>query len=77
MRGRPRPDNDTWIAAAGTMFAALYGELVPHAWRDPESEHDAYSLFYHRSLAMGWLDDRGAGGGLDRSYGVCDSGTRC
>ena len=50
---------------AGTLFAALYGELVPHAWRDPESELDAYSLFYHRSLAMGWLDDRSAGGGLE------------
>ncbi|AZM93967.1 hypothetical protein D1J60_35700 (plasmid) [Streptomyces sp. W1SF4] len=42
----------------GTMFAALYGELVPHAWRDPASEHDAYQLFHQRSLAMGWLDDR-------------------
>lgn len=47
------------------MFAALYGELVPHAWRGPEPEHDAYSLFYHRSLAMGWLDDRSAGGGFE------------
>ncbi|MGW0432821.1 hypothetical protein ACWDV4_09785 [Micromonospora sp. NPDC003197] len=50
--------------SAGSMFAALYGELVPHAWRDPESGHDAYSLFYDRSIAMGWLDDRGAGGGV-------------
>ncbi|MFD8012774.1 hypothetical protein [Streptomyces sp. NPDC058955] len=49
---------------AGTMFAALYGNLVPHAWRDPASEHDAYQLFHQRSLAMGWLDDRaGAGEG--------------
>jgi hypothetical protein len=51
--------------AAGTMFAALYGELAPHAWRDSESEHDAYSLFYHRSIAMAWLDDRSAGGGFE------------
>ncbi|MFB6842699.1 hypothetical protein [Streptomyces sp. NPDC056361] len=43
---------------AGTMFAALYGELIPHAWHDPASEHDAYQLFHQRSLAMGWLDDR-------------------
>ncbi|GAB2944990.1 hypothetical protein GCM10027280_37250 [Micromonospora polyrhachis] len=50
------------VPSAGTMFAALYGELVPHAWRDPKLGHDAYSLFYHRSIAMGWLDDRGAGG---------------
>ncbi|GGR13616.1 hypothetical protein [Streptomyces roseolus] len=49
---------------AGTMFAALYGELAPHEWRDPASEHDAYQLFHQRSLAMGWLDDRaGAGEG--------------
>ena len=55
---------------AGTMFAALYGELVPHPWRDPESELDAYSLFYHRSVAMGWLDDRGAGGTHRPAYCV-------
>ncbi|MGY1498111.1 hypothetical protein ACW4TU_16170 [Streptomyces sp. QTS52] len=45
----------------GTMFAALHGELVPHAWRYPGSEHDAYQLFHQHSLAMGWLDDTGAG----------------
>lgn len=44
--------------AAGTLFAALYGELTPHAWHDPDSEHDAYQLFHRRSLAMGWLEDR-------------------
>ncbi|GAA3183268.1 MULTISPECIES: hypothetical protein [Streptomyces] len=43
---------------AGTLFAALYGELTPHSWHDPASEHDAYQLFHQRSLAMGWLDDR-------------------
>ncbi|MGH3947828.1 MAG: hypothetical protein ACRDSE_01700 [Pseudonocardiaceae bacterium] len=48
---------------AGTMFVALYGELTPHAWHDPE--HDAYQLFFQRSLTMGWLDDRGAGGGSE------------
>jgi hypothetical protein len=31
---------------------------APHAFRDSGSEPDAYSLFYHRSIAMGWLDDR-------------------
>lgn len=46
---------------AGTMFAALYGELTPHPWRGPESDGDAYSLFYQRSLAMGWLDGRDGG----------------
>ncbi|MFF0739055.1 hypothetical protein ACFYVL_01535 [Streptomyces sp. NPDC004111] len=40
------------------MFVALHGELVPHSWRDPESEHDAYQLFHQRSVAMGWLDER-------------------
>ncbi|GGZ45155.1 hypothetical protein GCM10010387_44560 [Streptomyces inusitatus] len=44
------------------MFAALYGELVPHGWHRPEPEEDAYSLFHQRSIAMGWLDDRSAGG---------------
>ncbi|MFE9654261.1 hypothetical protein [Micromonospora sp. NPDC006431] len=43
----------------GTMFAALYGELAPHPWRDPDADPDAYLLFYDRSLAMGWLDDIG------------------
>ncbi|MGW2671093.1 hypothetical protein ACWC5F_23930 [Streptomyces sp. NPDC001272] len=43
---------------AGSMFAALYGELVPYAWHHPASEHDAYQLFHQRSLAMGWLDDQ-------------------
>ncbi|MEV5531491.1 hypothetical protein [Streptomyces prunicolor] len=45
---------------AGTLFAALYGELTLHAWHDPE--HDAYQLFYQRSLAMGWLEGQTAGG---------------
>jgi hypothetical protein len=48
------------LRAAGTMFAALYGKLTPHAWREPD--HDAYGLFHQRSLAMGWLDDRPSGG---------------
>ncbi|AVT34093.1 hypothetical protein C6361_02320 [Plantactinospora sp. BC1] len=43
----------------GTMFAALYGGLTPHPWRDPDDTRDAYALFYDRSLAMGWLDDVG------------------
>ncbi|MEU7802520.1 hypothetical protein AB0B10_25000 [Micromonospora arborensis] len=50
--------------AACTTFAAQYGELVPHAWRGPESVHHACSLSHQRSIAMGWLDDRSAGGGL-------------
>ena len=25
---------------AGTMFAALYGELAPHPWRDPDTAQD-------------------------------------
>lgn len=55
---------------AGTLFAALYGELVPHPWRDPDSDQDAYLLFYERSLAMGWLDDAGAAG----LWGMNDAG---
>lgn len=45
---------------AGTMFAALYGELTLHPWRDPAAaSEDMYSLFHDRSLAMGWLSDVG------------------
>lgn len=44
---------------AGTMFAVLYGELVPHGWRGPDPEHDAYSLFVQHSMAMGWLGTAG------------------
>jgi hypothetical protein len=43
------------------MFAALYGELRPHTRQDAASPPTADSLFYHRSLAMGWLDDRSTG----------------
>ena len=50
------------LPTAGTMIAALYGELTPHAWRGPQPELDAYALFHQRSLAMGWADDRSAGG---------------
>ncbi|MEX2981004.1 hypothetical protein [Streptomyces sp. C36] len=49
---------------AGTMFAALRGELTAHAWGDPGFEHEAYLLFHQRSLAMGF-DDRSAGGGSE------------
>jgi hypothetical protein len=59
---------------AGTLFAALYGELAAHPWRDPESEHDAYQLFHNRSVAMGWLEGdgvRGEGSGL---WGMNDAG---
>jgi hypothetical protein len=58
----PQPGVDpTAPQTVGTMFAALYGKLVPHDWRGPEPEGDAYSLFYQRSLAMGWLDGLGRG----------------
>lgn len=46
---------------AGTLFAALYGELSRHPWRNPDSDLDPYFLFHERSLAMGWLDGRAAG----------------
>lgn len=40
-----------------TMFVALHGQLSPHPWRDPSSDSsDAYSQFYARSSAMGWLE---------------------
>ncbi|MFB9680756.1 hypothetical protein [Streptosporangium vulgare] len=58
----------------GTMFAALYGELEPHPWRDPlVASSDAYSLFVARSSAMGWLTEaeEDASGGL---WGMNDAG---
>lgn len=54
----PRPTRYLGIREDSTMFAALHGELVLHPWRDPVvAESDAYSLFYARSSAMGWLVD--------------------
>lgn len=56
------------IGRARTMFAALFGELVPHSWPDAlgEVSQDAYSLFSARSSAMGWLTPavEGTSGGL-------------
>lgn len=53
---------------ARTMFAALFGELVLHrrAGAPGEVSQDAYSLFYARSSAMGWLTPavEGASDGL-------------
>lgn len=51
-------EDDASIRPNSTMFAALHGELTLHPWRDPvTAESDAYSLFYARSSAMGWLAD--------------------
>lgn len=50
------------------MFAALFGELALHPRSDAVGDvsQDAYSLFYARSAAMGWLTPaaEGAAGGL-------------
>jgi hypothetical protein len=58
--------------AAKPMYAAFYGELALHAPQD-ELSQDAYSLFYARSAAMGWLTPavEGAPGGL---WGMNDAG---
>jgi len=56
------------LRAARTLYAALYGEFAPHPRPDSQGElsQDAYSLFYARSAAMGWLTPavEGARGGL-------------
>lgn len=56
------------LKAARTLYAALYGEFAPHPRPDARDEprQDAYSLFYARSAAMGWLTPAvgGARGGL-------------
>ncbi|MDQ2816369.1 MAG: hypothetical protein M3Z75_32135 [Actinomycetota bacterium] len=43
--------------AARTMYASLHGEFMPHPRPDAlgKVSQDAYSLFYARSAAMGWL----------------------
>ena len=41
------------LRAARTLYAALHGEFAPHP--HPALSQDAYSLFYARSAAMGWL----------------------
>jgi hypothetical protein len=59
---------------AHPMFAALHGELTWHPWFDPATAvEDAYSLFYKRSMAMGWLRDaaEGSTGGV---WGMNDAG---
>ena len=45
------------LRAARTLYAALYGGFAPHPRPDAHGElsQDAYSLFYARSAAMGWL----------------------
>jgi hypothetical protein len=50
---------------ARPIYAAFYGEFVPHAPLT-ELSQDAYSLFYSRSAAMGWLTPavEGASGGV-------------
>lgn len=55
---------------AGTLFAALYGELAPHPWRAPDTDRDAYLVFYERSVAMGWLREDGPAG----SWAMNDAG---
>lgn len=63
------------LRAARTMFAALFGELAfhPRSHVAGERSEDAYSLFYARSAAMGWLTParEGATGGL---WGMNDAG---
>lgn len=70
----PRPTPYLSIREDSTMFAALYGELVLHPWRDPvAAESDAYSLFYARSSALGWLVDAAASA-AQGLWGMHDAG---
>lgn len=60
-------ESDQRIRPSGTMFAALYGELAFHPWRDPSvALSDPYSLFFARSSAMRWLTEaaENASGGV-------------
>lgn len=63
------------IKPDATMFAALYGELVVHPWREPFiASSDLYSLFYARSLAMGWLTEATTETSLCGYWGMNDAG---
>ncbi|GHF63208.1 hypothetical protein FHX82_003029 [Amycolatopsis bartoniae] len=55
--------------AGGTLFAALYGQLLPHPGNNPDPDRDVYIRFHDRALAMGWLDDGVAG-----LWGMNDAG---
>ena len=64
-----------------TMYAALYGELMPHQRLDglDHVSQDAYSLFYARSAAMGWLtpaaeDGQGGLWGMNDAEAALGSG---
>ncbi|WP_210189277.1 hypothetical protein [Saccharomonospora piscinae] len=68
---RARPGVDPNSPGNGSpLFAALYGQLAPHPWRDPADDRDAYVYFHERSLALGWLSDVGA----PRLWGMNDAG---
>ncbi|GAB3473769.1 hypothetical protein [Amycolatopsis cihanbeyliensis] len=54
----------------GTLFAALYGEPARRPEAGSEDTEDAYSLFYQRSVAMGWLAEVGPAG----FWGMNDAG---
>ena len=41
---------------AGTLFAALHGELTPRPDRAPDTDRDPYIQSHDRARAMGWLD---------------------
>lgn len=54
---------------AKTMFAALYGEFDPRPGFPDRLSEDAYSLFFARSAALGWLSDA-RGGSSAGSWGM-------
>jgi hypothetical protein len=60
--------------AARTMYVSLHGELMPHPLPDTlgKVSQDAYSLFYARSAAMGWLTPA-AEDGPDGLWGMNDA----
>jgi hypothetical protein len=42
---------------AGTLYAALYGELTARPDREPVTDRDPYIQFHDRAQVMGWLDN--------------------
>lgn len=55
----------------GTLFVGLHGRwILQQPWKDPDTaKSDAYSLFFARALAMGWLEDSNNG-----FWGMNDAG---
>ena len=58
--------------ATPTIFVGVYGQFRPYPWLGP-AEHDAYSVFVERAVAMGWTST-GPNGLGPALWGMNDAG---